>query len=266
MSATQPVALLTDFGVQDGYVGMMKGVILTIAPGASIVDLSHDVAMGDVRAAAYILLVSYRFFPGGTVFCCVVDPEVGTRRHALAAELECGGRSCRVVCPDNGLLTPLLHRVTDVVRLADARYHLDKVSATFHGRDIFAPAAAHLARGERIAALGPALNRETLRTLPWPRPLRCDSGWRGEVIHVDRFGNLITNIGHEELTRPLNTYRVGCGGAEVHGIHRTFADVPDKELVAYLGSSDLLELAVRGGSAAKSLQAGVGHGVSVRWS
>lgn len=242
------IALLTDFGLEDTYVGVMKGVIAGIAPRASVIDLTHAVPPQDVRAAAFALLVSYQDFPAGTVFCCVVDPEVGSGRDALA--LERGDYA--FVFPDNGLLTPVLEgaRAVRAVRLDDPRFHHRRSSATFHGRDIFAPAAAHLAAGTDLGQLGSSADPSRLRRLEWPRPEAMPAGFRASVIHIDRFGNLITNLPGERLSGPPGGWRFACRGREVVGLSPTFAAVPLGAPVAYVGSAGLLELALRQGNAA----------------
>lgn len=254
------IALLTDFGTQDSYVGVMKGVILDIAPDARLVDLTHEVPPQDVRAAAYNLLVSYRYFPADTVFCCVVDPGVGSERRAVAVR----AGNYTFVAPDNGLLTPLLDAepVEQAVSLENPAYHLPRVSATFHGRDIFAPVAAHLARGVPIELLGPPVPREELVRLSWPRPRRTPDGWEVAIVYADRFGNLITNLPGEWLDPPPDRWKFEVGPVVISGLRRTFADVNVGEPVAYIGSSGYLELAVRQGNARR--QWGVGPGLLVR--
>lgn len=263
------VALLTDFGSADVYAGVMKGVIAGIAPGAAVVDLSHEVPPQDVESGAFALLFSYRFFPAGTVFCCVVDPGVGTGRRALAVEIgrTAGGRppgghgGVFVVCPDNGLLTPLLEHgdeVTRAVVLDDPTYHLPRPSATFHGRDIFAPVAAHLATGVELAALGSAAEADELTRLTWPRPKSDGDAWTAEIVHVDGFGNLISNLPGTALVDRPGAWRVILGERKATAVHATFGEVEVGEPVAYVGSSGYLEVAVRQGSAAREWQAGRG--------
>ncbi len=258
--AAPVIALLTDFGLQDTYVGVMKGVILGIAPHVQVIDLTHEIPPQDVRAGAYNLLVSYRYFPAGSLFCCVVDPGVGSERRAVAVR----AGAYTFVAPDNGLLTPVLETepVEMAVVMENTAYHLPNVSATFHGRDIFAPVTAHLARGVPPEALGPPLAPEELVRLPWPQPRRIPDGWEASIVHADRFGNLITNLPGEWLDPPLNQWQVEVGPVIVAGLSRTFADVGVGEPVAYVGSSGYLELAVRQGNARR--QWGVGPGLVVR--
>lgn len=254
------IALLTDFGLEDTYVGAMKGVIAGIAPRATVIDLTHAVPPQDVQAAAFALLVSYQDFPADTVFCCVVDPEVGSGRDALALEL--GGYA--FVFPDNGLLTPLLEgaRAARAVRLDDPRFHHRRSSATFHGRDIFAPAAAHLAAGTDLGQLGSSADPSRLRRLEWPRPEPAPEGFRASVIHVDRFGNLVTNL-PGDLLGGSSRWRVRCGATVVERISPTFAAVARGQSLAYVGSAGFLELAVREGSAAQAWGVRRGEAVTV---
>jgi S-adenosylmethionine hydrolase len=230
------VTLLTDFGTADGYVGEIKGVLLSLAPGAVLVDVTHDVPPGDIVAACYILGRVWRAFPPGTVHLAVVDPGVGTRRRALAAE---AAGHC-FVAPDNGLLS-------DVFAVAEARVVSLPIpttaSRTFQGRDVFAPAAARLATGAPLDAVGaPAAN---LVHLPPRKLLRDGADLVGQVVHVDGFGTLITNLPGGDLA-PGATVRVG---AHAVALRSTFGDVPPGETVAFVGSGGTVEIAVRGGRA-----------------
>jgi len=244
------ITLTTDFGQEDGYVAAMKGVILTICPQATLVDVSHEVRPHAIRQAAYLLSTVVAYFPPGTVHLAVVYPGVGTGRRAIAVET---GRAA-YVAPDNGVLGLALagDEVRSAVELSAARYRLPEVSATFHGRDLFAPAAAHLACGRSLAELGPALALADLQALPATR--------QPEVLHVDRFGNLITSY---RVPAGQARLAVTVGGVRLVGLARTFADVEPGELLAYVGSSGYLEIAVREGSAARELGAGAGAPVHV---
>ena len=188
------ITLTTDFGVADGYVGTMKGIILGIAPHARLVDLAHDIAPQNVRQAAYVLYTAYPFFPPGTIHLAVVDPGVGSARRSIALRTPAG----YFVAPDNGILSYVVacETVEVLVELADPRYRLLQVSHTFHGRDVFAPAAAHLAAGVPIAAFGPPIADPV--TFPPPRLEVGPGHITGEVLHADRFGNVITSIGRLE--------------------------------------------------------------------
>lgn len=245
------ITLLTDFGTADGYTAEMKGVLVRLAPGAQIVDLAHDIPPGDIAAGAYSLGRAWRTFPAGTVHLAVVDPGVGTERLAIAATA--GGH--RFVAPDNGLLTHVLpKRGFEAVSLTA---HAD-ASSTFHGRDVFAPAAAALARGEPISRLGHGV-AEPVR-LPAARIERRGTRIIGTVVHVDRFGTLITNIPGErvDVSAPV---RVGAYDAPMRA---TFGDVPSGEIVAFVGSGGMVEIAVRDGRADKVLGLSRGAEVAVK--
>jgi S-adenosylmethionine hydrolase len=237
------VTLLTDFGTADGYVGEMKGGLLSALPDATIVDVSHDIPPQDVELARLTLARYWRRFPPGAIHVVVIDPGVGTPRAALAVASE--GRI--LVGPDNGVLSPaLLMPSVRVVSLAVRA----GAAPTFHGRDVFVPAAAALARGAALESLGEPWPQPVIRRTP--EPVREGDGIvRGEVISVDRFGNLVTNL------VGVRSGVVRIGARQVH-VRRTYADVPAASLVALVGSSGLLEIAVRDGSAATEL--GLGRG------
>jgi hypothetical protein len=244
MSGGSVITLLTDFGTTDGYVAEVKGALLSRAPGAVLVDVTHDVPPGDIRTAQVVLGRVWHRFPAGTVHFCVVDPGVGGPRAALA--LAVGGH--RFVGPDNGVFTEVLLEAR-VVALPIPPH----ASPTFHGRDVFAPAAAALAAGVPLSDVGyPAEPRERL---PLPRPHTEGPLTVGEVLVADRFGNLITNL-------PAASGSVEVGGRTVGPVRRTFADVAPGGVVAYVGSGGTIEVAVRDGSAA--LRFGAGRGTVVR--
>jgi S-adenosyl-L-methionine hydrolase (adenosine-forming) len=248
---------MTDFGTRDSYVGVMKGVIAGIAPGVATIDLTHEIRPQDVAHAAYTLSVSVPYFPNGTLFCCVVDPGVGSARRAVAVEIG----PWRFVLPDNGIVTHLLARweVKQAVALSNPQYRLPHVSRTFHGRDIFAPAAAHLAAGVSLAALGEVVAPETLCRLELPQVRRVGRALVATVIHIDHFGNLITNLTQAQLAAEKQwRIEVHGTGLALSGLGSTFADVPEGEAVAYIGSDGFLEIAVRNGNAAAQWNIPVG--------
>ena len=260
------IALLTDFGLADTYVGAMKGVIAGIAPSANVIDLNHHIPPQDVAAGAYALLTSYADFPNHTVFCCIVDPEVGSGRDALAAQVTAQGDTYWFVFPDNGLLTPLLQEVTleAVVSLDNPKYHHKKASRTFHGRDIFAPVSAHLANGVGLESLGTRRDLEQVRHLEWPEVVPTETGFEAYIIHIDHFGNLITNLKGEGLEPRADAWTVACGGITLNRIAATFAEVPLGDPLAYIGSAGFLELAIRQGNAAAAWGVARGDRVLVR--
>lgn len=254
------ITLLTDFGTRDAYVASMKGVMLGITPDATIVDISHEIAAQDVIGGAWVLGSACRHFPRGTVHCAVIDPGVGSERRAVAVQ----AGDWRFVGPDNGLLMWAIAMAGryEAVELVDPRYFRREVSATFHGRDIFAPVAAHLARGVPLDALGPRI--ADLAPLPFPSPIVTTEAIEGEVVHVDRFGNLITNIDASSLelwgTETRATVEVGGRRAP---LRRTYQDAGPGELIALIESTGHVEVAVRDGNAAVLLEAGRGVAVTI---
>ncbi|MDH7571070.1 MAG: SAM-dependent chlorinase/fluorinase [Armatimonadota bacterium] len=253
------ITLLTDFGTRDAYVAAMKGVILQLAPDATLVDITHQVAPQDVAEGAFALAACWRYFPDGTVHLAVVDPGVGSARRGIAIAAE----GHYFVGPDNGLFSmALAHCGTRrIVALENARLFRHPVSHTFHGRDIFAPVAALLSRGMALTEAGPEVADMVL--LPQAAPRRVGPGeWEGEVLAVDRFGNLITNVRGEGLAH--EKVRVMVGGLEIRGVSRCYADVDEGALLALVGSSGFLEVAVNRGSAARLLKAERGTPVRVR--
>jgi len=255
------IALLTDFGVRDHYAGTMKGVALGICPDATLVDISHDVPPHDVLAGALELAASYRYFPSGTVFLVVVDPGVGSSRHGIAAE----AGDYKFVAPDNGVLSVVFDETPPkrVVELSERRYARPTVSRTFEGRDRFAPAAAWLAKGIELTALGRPIT--SVQRLDVPKPQVTADTIAGEVIRVDRFGNLITNIDRKTFHTVIGEepLAVHIASHPVAKVVSTYADVAPGELCALFGSSDHLEIAARGTSAAIRLGAGRGAAVHV---
>lgn len=246
-----PIALITDFGLRDPFAGIMKGVILGINPSAQIADVCHDIRPGDTKSAAFSLFMAFGYFPAETIFTVVVDPGVGTERKAIAAEI--GGKI--VVCPDNGILSWILHayELGKAVALENERFFLPNVSSTFHGRDIFAPVTAHLSMGIRLEDLGPQV--EQVATFPIPEIVEQGQALQGEVVYVDRFGNLTTNIPGERLPEKA---RIHIGSVEVLGISKAYGDVPSGHMAAVIGSMGWLEIAVNGGDAAQMLGASIG--------
>jgi len=271
------ISLLTDFGIEDEYAGVMKGVILSINPAAVIVDLTHQVGAQQILQAALLIRSAYRFFPAKTVHVIVVDPGVGSARAILAYKT----REHIFLAPDNGVLTLVLEEAeeAEAVVVENRNYFLSPVSKTFHGRDIFAPVAAHLSLGTPLGELGPALNPDRIARLDICRPV---SARRGElsarVIAVDHFGNLTTNVELNALSRYgidptdalLSRYGIDptdalivIGSATVGGISRRYVDVPAGRPLVLTGSRGLLEIAVNRGSAQAMFNAAVGDTVRI---
>jgi S-adenosylmethionine hydrolase len=253
------ITLLSDFGLQDEYVGAMKGVILQICPGARLVDLSHLIAPQEVRSAAFVLYASQRYFPPATIHLAVVDPGVGTDRKAVV--IKAGG--CFFVGPDNGLFSLILKDKTDWEArvLENEQLRRNPVSSTFHGRDIFAPAAAHLGAGVAFETFGSACG---LISTPWSEPAFGNDSIEGEVIHIDRFGNAVTNVGVAVLENraPAHCWTACTAGVSV-GLAKTYAMVKPGEALGLAGSTGFIEIAVNRGNAASKL--GLRPGVAVKF-
>ena len=257
----QIITLTTDFGMDDWFVGTMKGVIATINPTATVVDITHVIPSGDVRAGAFALAASYKYFPKGTVHVAIVDPGVGSKRRAIAIQTE----RYFFVGPDNGVLSYALRgeKIKAVRALENETYFLKPVSQTFHGRDVFAPVAAHLARGVSIAKLGPAATNFV--RLEWPEAKVHGKSVEGEVIYIDKFGNAITNIHVATVTSLRRVHsELFKGRKRICAIGAHYQSVPARRAVAVAGSSGYLEIAVNGGNASASLGLRVGNLIEVR--
>jgi S-adenosylmethionine hydrolase len=272
------ITLTSDFGLHDGYVAAMKGVILSINPEAVLVDICHTIEPQNIHQAAFILGTTSPYFPPDTVHLIVVDPDVGTERPAIVVKTPFG---C-FVTPDNGSLSYVLQPylvepvfvnkpvpvangfkpdfAMEAVKITSSKFRRTSASSTFHGRDIFAPAAAALSMGERLENFGERAN--TVEMLPLPRPEKHpDGSLTGNIIHIDGFGNLITSISADDLRLSRKPPVIRVGGEVIKGISRTYAD--GSGLLAYIGSSGYLEIAVRGGSASSMLNARAGDKVEL---
>src|SRR5215470_10374885 len=254
------IAMLTDFGTRDHYAGTMKGVALGICSDVTLVDISHDIAAHDVLGGALELATCYRYFPAGTIFLVVVDPGVGSTRRGLAVE----SGDYKFVAPDNGVLTAVLdeHPPRRAVELSDRRFARPTVSRTFEGRDRFAPAAAHLAKGIDLTALGRPAGE--IHRLDLPKPLADGDRISGAIVREDRFGNLITNIDRKTFDRLSGSrLEITVGDRQVSRVVSTYADVAPGEVCALFGSSDHLEIAANGASAANDLAVSRGAAVTI---
>jgi S-adenosylmethionine hydrolase len=254
------ITLLTDFGTQDAFVGVMKGIIKSLAPDAETIDLTHHIPPQDIRAGAFVLKTAYQYFPPGTVHLAVVDPGVGGGRRPVAASVG----DFVYVCPDNGLLSYVLAQdiLTQAVTLDNRRYHLPNVSRTFHGRDIFAPVAAHLANGVPLDTLGTPL--DTLQTFPMSFPLALGRTITSHIIYADVFGNLFTDLTEDWTEIELSSAVIEAGGTSIHGLSENYSQVPEGDPLALFGSSGHLEIAVRDGNAREQLGIKVGDRVTIR--
>jgi S-adenosylmethionine hydrolase len=250
------ITLITDFGLQDGHVGAMKGVIYEIAPNADLIDISHHIPPQNIQHGGFVLMTSYSFWPIDTVHTIVVDPGVGTERRAVAVRTERG----TFVAPDNGVLSYVLarERITAAVSLTNPAYWRQPVSPVFHGRDIFGPAAAHLAAGVTLAALGEPIAASELVTLDVPMPERhVDGHITAHVQHIDGFGNCTTDL-PGDWVRAREHWRVEVESQAIGQIDYTFGDVAKGELVALVDSTDFVAIAVRNGNAAQQLGLEIG--------
>lgn len=253
------ITLTTDFGTRDWFAGTMKGVILGVNPRAHILDLTHDIPAGDLRAGAFALAAGYRYFPKGTVHVAIVDPGVGGPRRAIAVRTE----RYVFVGPDNGVLSLALanEEVRTVRLLQNPKLFLKEISGTFHGRDIFAPVAAHLSKGVAFKKLGARAG--SYLQLDWPQPTVTKDAVQGEVVHLDRFGNAITNIPSRALPpdRPL---QVNLPQGRSCPMELFYAAVSPGQPVAVVGSTGYLEIAINGGSATATLNLQNGTPIRVR--
>jgi len=261
------ITLTTDFGVDDEYVGVMKGVILSINPAAIIVDITHHIEPQDLLQAAYIIKYSFKYFPEGTVHIVVVDPGVGSDRAIIALEMT----GHIFVAPDNGTLTFLMDEgnIGSIVRVEDSRYFLESVSRTFHGRDIFAPVAAYLSKGIGIKVLGVLVDKVDLKRLSVKCAGISNSGELvGAVVFIDRFGNLITNIDAKSLDKFCKTCKkerleFRIGKKKIIGLSKTYENVLPQSPLAIIGSRGYLEIAVNCGNARSYFMADRGDTVTV---
>ncbi len=255
------ITFLTDFGLQDGYVASMKGVVLKRCPDAVIVDITHLIPPHDIRWGAYILSTCHLDFPSGTIHVAVVDPGVGTSRKPIAI------RTCESIYigPDNGIFSFILEKsaLLEARLLQNPDYFREKVTPTFHGRDIFAPVAAHLASGASFAALGPEV--QPIRA-PWTRPKIEPGTIVGEVLGADRFGNIITNITRNDLPHNVHpeTLEIRIEDKEVPVFATTYGSVPLGAPLALIGSSDHLEISINQGNAARHYRIRPGSPVTIR--
>jgi hypothetical protein len=253
---TRPIALVTDFGESDWFVAAMKGVILSVNPGAAIVDISHNIPAGGISAAAFTLLVCHSYFPKGTIFVAVVDPGVGSSRAAIAVK----AGPYFFVGPDNGVLSPVIDNYAkpELRALRNPKFFLKNVSATFHGRDIFAPVAAHLSKGVAFEKLGPKI-KDIVR-LKIPLAQEADNKTTGRILYIDHFGNAITNIQSSLVSGRIK--HVFVKGRKVP-IVSCYADVDEGKFLAVKGSCGFLEISVNKGNAAKKIKLKIGDKVEI---
>jgi S-adenosyl-L-methionine hydrolase (adenosine-forming) len=243
------ITLITDFGLQDGYVGVMKGVMASINPSANVIDISNTIAAQDIFQAACVLNNSYSYFPSGTIHVVVVDPGVGSERKNLCLKTE----DYLFLAPDNGVLSFVVskEKSPSIREITNSKFFLPEISNTFHGRDIFAPVAAHLSKGVSHKELGNRINK--IKEISLPKPILSPDGeLTAEIIYVDSFGNLITNVNEDIFDRMKvgkERASISVGRKRINGICSSYSDVGDGEALAIFGSSGYLEISVNQGSA-----------------
>ncbi|MBW4439804.1 MAG: SAM-dependent chlorinase/fluorinase [Plectolyngbya sp. WJT66-NPBG17] len=251
------VTLLTDFGLSDVYVGVMKGTIAQINPQIQTIDLTHQIPPQDIATARFQLMNAYPYFPAETIHVAVVDPGVGSQRRSIAVQLKSG----YVVAPDNGLISGIVNDAIAAVELNNPKYwRSQNPSATFHGRDIFAPVAAHLASGISLKELGTTIDLSSIVRLPIPDVIETASGLQGVIQAIDHFGNLITNISGERIRDQVWTIQIDKA---IYPGRTTYADAESGEVVGLIGSHGWVELAINRGNAQNELKLKVGNTIAV---
>ena len=257
----RPIALLTDFGTKDHFVGSLKGVILGINPSAIIFDITHEVRPQNIWDGAFVLYSVYSYVPNGTIIVAVVDPGVGSERRAICVKTD----KCFLLAPDNGLLNMVIRdeKKFEARKIVNDRYFRKPVSNTFHGRDIFAPTAAYLSERNIFQSLGPIVR--DIHRLRIPEPQDTKTGMTGEVLYIDRFGNVMTNISKSFLGRTFNSKKIRIlVKNKFHAqMKLLFCEGASGELIALWNSTGLLELAVKNDSAEKEFKLKVGDPVTV---
>lgn len=256
------ITILTDFGSKNGFTGVLKGVIWKIAPDTHIADITHEITPQNIMEGAIALWRAAAFFPAGTIHVAVVDPGVGTARRPIAAQI--GDQY--FVGPDNGIFTPIMEQAESkgqgvkVFHLVNPEYWLPEVSHTFHGRDIFAPVAAHLAAGVLIEKMGTPV-KDPIR-LVMPQPVRTDRGWQGQVVLIDIFGNIATNLSGDLIKNKPNVL-IHIGGERIQGLVKSYGERTPGDVVALVDSENFLEVAVVNGNGAQKIEATIGDPVEL---
>jgi S-adenosylmethionine hydrolase len=251
------ITLLTDFGSKNGFTGVLKGVIWKIAPDTHIADITHEITPQNIMEGAIALWRAAAFFPTGTIHVAVVDPGVGTARRPIAAQI--GDQY--FVGPDNGIFTPIMEQAESkgqgvkVFHLVNPEYWLTEVSNTFHGRDIFAPVAAHLAAGVLLEKMGTPV-KDPIR-LAMPQPVRTERGWQGQVVLIDIFGNIATNLSGDLIKNKPNVM-IHIGGERIQGLVKSYGERTSGDVVALVDSENFLEVAVVNGNGAQKIEATIG--------
>jgi hypothetical protein len=257
----QIITLTTDLGSKDNYVGIMKGVILSINPNATIVDITHQISPGNIKEAAYNIKTAYRYFPPNTVHIIVVDPGVGTKRKILLLETP----TSYFICPDNGILTYILKDFLyyKLFHVTNSHYFLEPLSNTFHGRDIMAPVGAHLSKGIEASCFGPEI--QDIITLQEKEPQQTSfNTLKGKIIYCDHFGNLVTNITKDHIPNQKE-FEIIVKNEKIDKISSSYLDVEEGNLLAIWGSAGFLEISISCGNAKERLNAKVGDTILIRF-
>ena len=257
------ITLLTDFGIADEYVGVMKGVILSLNPSVNIIDITHQIDPQDILHAAYTIKSSYKYFPPGTIHILVVDPGVGSRRAIIALKAD----NHIFLAPDNGLLSLIIDKAEEnlIISIDNPKYFLNQVSKTFHGRDIFAPVAAHISKGISLKNIGTPVNKNELTYLNMIKPFILSNTIKGSIISIDRFGNLITNIDYN-LIKKLKTsenIKIILHNKKICGLSKNYKSTNMKSPLAIIGSNGYLEISVNCGNAEKYFGAEKGDKIKI---
>lgn len=259
MKSNGIITLITDFGQNDGFVGTMKGVILSINPKAIIVDISHEILPQDIEAGAFVLNSSYKYFPIGTIHVVIIDPGVGSNRKILVVQ----SNNFFFIAPDNQVLKYIFHshETLTVIEVLNKQFFLNKISQTFHGRDIFAPVAAHLSMGVNIEQLGRRIKNYDRGLID--QPIITKSSIIGKIVNCDKFGNLTTNIPAELLNKPI--IQIQIGSIRIACLSKSYSEVKVNQPIAIIGSAGYLEIAIRNGNARQQLSAERGDIVTIEF-
>lgn len=260
------IALLTDFGLKNNYVGVIKGVIKSISPDTEIIDITHSILPQNIKQAAFVLMNSFKYFPDETIFLSIVDPEIGSERLAIGTYIH----RKYFLAPNNGLLSYVIKNTKEknFYSLNKSKFHLNEVSSTFHGRDIFAPVAAYIANGRKLEEVGTKIATNEVIVIPLPQCFRDIQGiWHGEIVEIDNFGNAITSLSIEKMNINIDrkdeilSWKFESGDLKINGLSKTFSDVNIGNVLAYAGSSGFIEIGIRDGNAAEEFGLEIGQKV-----
>lgn len=260
------IALLTDFGLKNNFVGVIKGVIKSISPNTEIIDITHSILPQNIKQAAFVLMNSYKYFPDGTIFLSIVDPEVGSGRLGIGTYVN----DRYFIAPNNGIISYVIKNIKfkQFYSFDKSEFHLNNVSSTFHGRDIFAPVAAHIANGKKLEEIGSKIGTNQVILIPFPRCFLDIQGvWHGEIVEIDIYGNAVTSLSLGNLKININDqnenlrWKFESGNFRIKGLSKTFSDVKVGMPLVYAGSSGFIEIGIREGNAAEKFGLEIGQSV-----